>query len=210
MSVSLSLIKLKAMDWLIVIGDPYIFTLGIIFLLSSMSVLAVKRWQGQATPGRYIFRRLYAPTTSPLQLPLLQSKTVLNSPACVGGGPSPSSCSADYVHTFPPSRRHALLELEKKGSGRNKPTLIAHDSLAEFLVRDCLPIIRPYYLDNNSPRYTPTGFSTEEIQEMGDFPAYDVLSGVPLPAPYGNFDQAKALPRPYRPFRWVYHQTMCK
>jgi len=30
-----------------------------------------------------------------------------------------------------------------------------------------------------------------------------------LPEPYGGFDPAKALPRPYRPFRWAYHQTMC-
>jgi hypothetical protein len=45
---------------------------------------------------------------------------------------------------------------------------------------------------------------------MGDFPAYDILSGIPLPEPYVNFDPAKAVPRPYRPFRWAYHQTMCK
>jgi hypothetical protein len=45
---------------------------------------------------------------------------------------------------------------------------------------------------------------------MGDFPAYDILSGVPLPKPYTHFEPAKALPRPYRPFRWAYHQTMCK
>jgi hypothetical protein len=73
-----------------------------------------------------------------------------------------------------------------------------------------LPITRAYDLENGSPKYTPTGFSTTEIQAMGDFPAYDILSGVPLPEPYENFDPAKALPRPYRPFRWAYHQTMCK
>lgn len=59
-------------------------------------------------------------------------------------------------------------------------------------------------------KYTPTGFSTDEIKTLGDFPAYDILSGVPLPEPYEEFQAEKAVPRPYRPFRWAYHQTMCK
>ncbi|GES64239.1 HRQ family protein [Aspergillus terreus] len=56
--------------------------------------------------------------------------------------------------------------------------------------------------------YTPTGFSVAEIKELGDFPDYAALSGVPLPGAYHEFDIEKALPRPYRPFRWSYHQTM--
>ncbi|EIW85389.1 hypothetical protein CONPUDRAFT_150201 [Coniophora puteana RWD-64-598 SS2] len=39
-------------------------------------------------------------------------------------------------------------------------------------------------------------------------PDYAKLSGVPLPKPLPNFDYTKAKPRPYRPFRWEYHQTM--
>jgi hypothetical protein len=38
---------------------------------------------------------------------------------------------------------------------------------------------------------------------------YAALSGVPLPKALPNFDITKARPRPYRPFRWVYHQHMC-
>ncbi|KAF9501303.1 hypothetical protein BDN71DRAFT_1439647 [Pleurotus eryngii] len=39
-------------------------------------------------------------------------------------------------------------------------------------------------------------------------PNYFKLSGVPPPKPLSHFDIDKAKPRPYRPFRWEYHQTM--
>ncbi|KAG6816735.1 hypothetical protein H0H87_003435 [Tephrocybe sp. NHM501043] len=39
-------------------------------------------------------------------------------------------------------------------------------------------------------------------------PDYARLSGVPLPRPLLNFDIKAAKARPYRPFRWNYHQTM--
>ncbi|TKX27327.1 hypothetical protein C1H76_0164 [Elsinoe australis] len=47
-----------------------------------------------------------------------------------------------------------------------------------------------------------------EIKALGDFPDYAKLSGVPLPTPYATFDIDTAKPRPYRPLRWAYHQTM--
>jgi hypothetical protein len=40
------------------------------------------------------------------------------------------------------------------------------------------------------------------------FPDYAALTGVPAPDPYVGFDIKRAIPRPYRPFRWKYHQTM--
>ncbi|KAF3940015.1 hypothetical protein ABW19_dt0204581 [Dactylella cylindrospora] len=57
----------------------------------------------------------------------------------------------------------------------------------------------------NAPlvHYTPA-----EIASFGDFPDYASLTGVPLPDPYPEFNIATAKPRPYRPFRWAYHQTM--
>lgn len=55
---------------------------------------------------------------------------------------------------------------------------------------------------------TPTGFSEHDIKALGRFPDYAVLSGVPHPQPYNNFNIHKAMFRPYRPFRWNYHQTM--
>ncbi|KAA8903333.1 hypothetical protein FN846DRAFT_780086 [Sphaerosporella brunnea] len=53
-----------------------------------------------------------------------------------------------------------------------------------------------------------TSRTAAEIAAFGRFPDYAKLSGVPLPKPYPEFDIHKALPRPYRPFRWAYHQTM--
>ncbi|EWC44516.1 hypothetical protein DRE_06688 [Drechslerella stenobrocha 248] len=51
-------------------------------------------------------------------------------------------------------------------------------------------------------------FTPAEIAALGRFPNYAALTGVPLPAAYSNFDISRAKPRPYRPFRWPYHQTM--
>jgi hypothetical protein len=58
-------------------------------------------------------------------------------------------------------------------------------------------------------KYVYSGFSIREIKVLGDFPDYSILSDVPMPKPYLEFDIDKAKPRPYRPFRWPYHQTMC-
>ena len=113
------------------------------------------------------------------------------------------------LKTLPPSRRAFLSELAGKSSASNQKTLIGAEPSAGLLFMDALSTSRSYDLEN-VPKYTPTGFSTAEIKSIGDFPAYDVLSGVRLPEPYDNFDPKKALPRPYRPFRWVYHQTMSK
>jgi hypothetical protein len=66
------------------------------------------------------------------------------------------------------------------------------------------------YLETETTMYTPCDFSTDDIKALGDFPDYATLSGVPLPRPYPEFDIKRAIPRPYRPFRWSYHQTMCK
>lgn len=61
----------------------------------------------------------------------------------------------------------------------------------------------------NGTELTPTGFTVADIIKLGRFPDYASLSGVPLPQCYHGFDIAKALSRPYRTFRWPYHQTMC-
>lgn len=110
--------------------------------------------------------------------------------------------SADFVNSFPPSRRSALLELITKDN------LIRPEPSLEALEREALSATNSYSFEKDITRYTPTGFSTTEIKALGDFPAYDILSGVPLPQPYKNFNAGSALPRPYRPLRWVYHQTM--
>lgn len=108
---------------------------------------------------------------------------------------------ASYNHALPPSRRESLLQLDRA------PTQSQEVGEAE-IARNILPMTADY---RNSPGnlYTPTGFSVDEIKALGDFPDYATLSGVPLPSAYPEHDIDKAKPRPYRPFRWAYHQTMC-
>lgn len=113
------------------------------------------------------------------------------------GPPSP----AKYTNALPPQRRHALANVESS----NVPfTEVDENHVSERT----LPMDMDYRACTEE-RYTPTGFSVEEIKALGDFPNYAELSGVPLPQEYREFNIDKALPRPYRPFRWSYHQTMC-
>lgn len=59
-------------------------------------------------------------------------------------------------------------------------------------------------------KYTAGGFRVSEVKALGAFPDFETLTGVPHPEPYDKFDIDSAIPRPYRPFRWSYHQTMCE
>ncbi|KAF2751301.1 hypothetical protein M011DRAFT_394777 [Sporormia fimetaria CBS 119925] len=117
-----------------------------------------------------------------------------------GGGP-------DYSVAFPPSRRPALESLRHAKSSFDGE---CHTASAQELanLKDKSIPMNASYLDTKTPLFTPCGFSTGEIRALGDSPDYATLSGVPLPRPYLGFDITRALPRPYRPFRWSYHQTM--
>ncbi|KAJ5586287.1 hypothetical protein N7450_006074 [Penicillium hetheringtonii] len=111
-----------------------------------------------------------------------------------------TSSPQSYNHALPPSRREALL--------RQKRAVIRWKAVDESEMRqNILPMTKDY---RTSPGhlYTPTGFSIDDVKALGDFPDYATLSGVPLPQPYPEHQLDKALPRPYRPFRWSYHQTM--
>lgn len=111
----------------------------------------------------------------------------------------------NYVDTLPPSRRSALIELDASTS-----KVFADQK--DVAVSDCSTNMAPMetsYLEVDDSLYMPCGFTVQDIKQLGDFPDYATLSGVPLPRPYPDFDIQKALPRPYRPFRWAYHQTMC-
>lgn len=107
----------------------------------------------------------------------------------------------DYVDVFPPSRRHALQDVLPGSATAAEPAIDWSDRMVP---------LETAYTEAAEALYTPCGFSIEEIKALGDFPDYSALSGVPLPRPYPEFDVQKALPRPYRPFRWAYHQTMCR
>jgi hypothetical protein len=185
--------------------DQWHLSLGAIFLLSSLAILIVGKRQRAAVLERLQFHRRRASAASTPPRSFSPEKKTGDTQ-----GASLSTSNPDYVNAFPPSRRLVLPELAETASPEDSKVLLATDPDVEILVKDALPTPRAYDLQNASPKYTPTGFSTAEIKAMGDFPAYDILSGVPLPQPYENFDPTKALPRPYRPFRWAYHQTMCK
>ncbi|OAK97039.1 hypothetical protein IQ06DRAFT_39719 [Phaeosphaeriaceae sp. SRC1lsM3a] len=110
----------------------------------------------------------------------------------------------NYVDTLPPSRRSALIELSVPASKVTTDQKLEAESNAS----NNMAPMKTSYLDVEDSLYMPCGFSINDIKQLGDFPDYATLSGVPLPRPYPEFDIQKALPRPYRPFRWAYHQTM--
>jgi hypothetical protein len=105
---------------------------------------------------------------------------------------------AEYVRVFPPSQRNEL-----PGADSLKSVDLSTSPKSAILKLD------QDYRNADSSRYVFSGFSVGEIRGLGNFPDYAKLSGVPLPSPLINFNIDKAVPRPYRPFRWNYHQTMC-
>ena len=90
----------------------------------------------------------------------------------------------------------------------NIPKTASKQISEEHVLRNILPMTQNYETAEDG-LYTSMGISVKEVKEMGDLPDYSALSGVPLPNAYEEFAIEKALPRPYRPFRWNYHQTMC-
>jgi hypothetical protein len=115
--------------------------------------------------------------------------------------PVKKTAPVDYTTVYPPSQRHVLPEISPDFSSNNVDLSVAP--------RPLLRLDEDYRYANPAV-YNFTGFSVDEIRRLGAFPDYAKLSGVPLPVPLKNFDVDAALPRPYRPFRWAYHQTMCK
>ncbi|CZT03548.1 hypothetical protein WAI453_012276 [Rhynchosporium graminicola] len=178
------------------LSDRWMVTFGIISLLLSIIGLAVNKRQRDAVLRRLHFQRRRTSGASTPPRSILPSKK--------SAGPD----APDFFNAFPPSRRCALPELAKTLPAHSAQIFQSTEPSGDFLGKHALPISQTYSLESKTPQYTPTGFSTTEIKAMGDFPAYDILSGVPLPQAYENFDATKALPRPYRPLRWKYHQTM--
>ncbi|WAO94724.1 Hypothetical protein NCS54_01232100 [Fusarium falciforme] len=94
------------------------------------------------------------------------------------GKPRPGSVAFDLATAYPPPRRQFM-----------------NPNIGSATITD-------------RSQLTATGFSKADIDVLGDFPDYAALSGVRLPHSYPEFDIDKAKARPYRPVRWVYHQTM--
>lgn len=109
-----------------------------------------------------------------------------------GAGKRQDSEIYAFAKIFPPSRRDAMVNSTDPCASKYRALLSSGPESPE-----------------KSIQRTPTGFSAADIHKLGSFPDYAVLSGVPHPKPCPSFDIHKAVFRPFRPFRWTYHQTMC-
>lgn len=110
-----------------------------------------------------------------------------------GAGKKGESEVDAFKNTYPPSRRDAVVNSTDSHASEYRSLLSISSGALE-----------------KSSRRTPTGFSDADIEAIGSFPDYALLSGVPHPKPCPAFDIHKAIFRPFRPFRWTYHQTMCE
>lgn len=179
------------MDRLLALAGPYpALTLGALALLAVLSAgLLVSRRQG-------IIALRFLPHRSSSAYPAAAVSETYK--------PKHDPRLGDAASVFPPLRRTALAQLlppAATATRRPEPTP------AELRARQ-LPTTRTPDLARDG-QLTPTGLTTEEIRALGPFPDYAALSGVPAPQPVGpDFDIAKAVFRPFRPFRWAYHQTM--
>ncbi|KAI0554072.1 alpha-1,2-mannosyltransferase [Xylaria curta] len=118
-----------------------------------------------------------------------------------------ASYTSDLVTAFPPSLRDHLRELVPTLSVAQQKALSDLSFVQDIFERSLLRLDEDYN-DADDSKSVYSGFSIREIKALGDFPDYSALSGVPMPKPYLEFNIEKAKPRPYRPFRWPYHQTM--
>ncbi|KAI0015285.1 alpha-1,2-mannosyltransferase [Xylariomycetidae sp. FL0641] len=121
-----------------------------------------------------------------------------------------ASSATDLATAFPPSVRAQLRELHATLPAAQQAALGELDAPFDPASATLLGFEADY---RTAPAgaYTPTGLAVREVRALlagGGFPDYAALSGVPAPAPYPEFEVERARPRPYRPFRWAYHQTM--
>lgn len=180
-----------------------IIYLAIAVLLSNIALLVLTKNQKETLYARVSSwapavargRRISSASTPPRSL--TPEKKVPNN------APPPT----DYKDTFPPSSREALLKVSETFLSSQKKKIGRREINQEEFVKNVIPF-EADYRECGPSTYTPMKISIAEIKALGDFPDHSKLSGVPLPEAYKEFEIEKALPRPYRPFRWAYHQTM--
>lgn len=119
---------------------------------------------------------------------------------------SDKASSIGFSTTFPPSQRALLARVAPTALSAADGPDAAFDLSAS--PRPVLEFESDYRLADPAT-FLFSGFTVGEVRALGDFPNYAELSGVPLPGSAPDFDIDSASPRPYRPFRWPYHQTMC-
>ncbi|KAI9745482.1 MAG: hypothetical protein M1818_001016 [Claussenomyces sp. TS43310] len=196
------------MGFLPLLSGEMLLVLAGLLSLTGLTVLCMNKQQRELLRSRLFFLRHRDPGSKTPPRSLSPGKSEITPAQKLEGNPAFAATPPNLIKAFPPSRREALVQLAKTAAGANKRILIGAEPSKDALRDDALPSERAYDLENDAPKYTATGFSTAEIKALGDFPAYDVLSGVRLPQAYPGFDPSRALARPYRPLRWVYHQTM--
>jgi hypothetical protein len=173
--------------------NPSLLLLGAAFIISSTFFILLKKGRRDVLLERlHIQRRRFSGAKTP--------------PRSLSPGKVDVSGAPDYSDVFPPSRRIALAGIPgfAEKVGKSQEALVA-----SVEKKECIPLTTELH-NAKKTMCTPCEFTVEEIEALGDFPDYAILSGIPLPTPYHDFDIKKAIPRPYRPFRWAYHQTMCK
>lgn len=168
-----------------------LWRIGLILLAATGVYAAINRTFGRSLLAKVTLRGRKHSTARTPPRSFSPDKKATTSPT------APSS----YDNVLPPQRRHILEDL-------NCDSAPGRDVHEDEVRRNILPMSADYRI-SPCDKYTPMGFSVAEVKGLGDFPDYATLSGVPLPSPYPEFNIEKALPRPYRPFRWSYHQTMC-
>jgi hypothetical protein len=180
--------------------ETLLLLLGVAFCLTTITFLRLNQRQREILLSRF---RLRGRRTSSAKTPprsLSPEKTPVNAPALT---------TNEWLDTFAPTRRDALLEVAKSLPLEQRKKISSEEASQDVLKESIMPFTMDYAKCDGS-KYTATGISIDEIRALGDFPDYAELSGVPLPEPYTEFNIETAMPRPYRPFRWSYHQTMCK
>ncbi|PLB45916.1 hypothetical protein P170DRAFT_256172 [Aspergillus steynii IBT 23096] len=167
-----------------------VWFLGFIVLGLTGLCIAVDRIQGKPFWHRInLHRRRRSSSGTPPRTLSSDSKSSAN-----------TTSQSSHEDVLPPQRRHVLANMKMDG--------VSYKEVNEKEVREQLLPMTMDYRACEDEKYTPAGFSVSEIKALGEFPDYAELSGVPLPQPYPEFNIDRALPRPYRPFRWAYHQTM--
>lgn len=171
---------------------------AIVLCLCTISYLSLSQRQRDVVVGRLRLRRRRPSSAETPPRSLSPEKRV----------PSNSvPKSNEYVTAFPPSQRDVLRELaQSMPSGQRKQ--LGDLKFDQSMFEESLLGFEEDFRTADPSKYCYSGFSVKEIKALGDFPSYAALSGVPLPDVYIEFDIDTAQARPYRPFRWAYHQTM--
>ena len=189
-------VRSQIMSWF---GEHLILSLLLISVIISLPVLYANYVERkQLSRLRSILKRWWPSAPSFLHNDASEQEK--------GHGAAPSSVS--YKTILPPSSREGLRRVWKT-LPEGKRFELRNDLPDKALQASVLPFESDYRTCDPS-KYTAMGVSVVEIRELGEFPDYAALTDVPLPEPYNDFRIETAITRPYRPFRWAYHQTMCK